>query len=199
MTVGDVAVLRAVGRYQDQNISNNLHYEVVTQTSEEINIWQSLAEIWDAGNTASWLARMIDAYELIGLKVFTAKGDSKVPGIVNVGTAGDVVGDPQESFVCRTITMYTDNANHRVRGRIQLSGAAEAMFNDTDGSVTDAELTALSTLISNLLSPLSSGGDSFKPVIINQTTKVTNDVVEMVPRKTPSVVRSRRVRQFSIG
>lgn len=80
-----------------------------------------------------------------------------------------------------------------------LSGGAESMFDDTDGSVTQAEITALSTMISSLLTPLDLAGDTAKLVLFNPTTDTAVDVIQAIARVTPSVVRSRRIKQFLIG
>lgn len=199
MVVGDVAVVRVVGRFQNQNIVNTMHYALTAVVSDPTDVLTNLAITWDADHGAAWLARMSDAYELIGIKAFVAKGDAVPPGIVPVSISGDVVGDNQEAFVCRTLTIYTSNLNYRVRGRIMLSGGVETMFNDTDGSVTDAEIIALAPLITSLESDIAIGGDIWRLGTYNKTLDVFSDRTILRARKTPSVVRSRRVRQFSIG
>ena len=199
MAVGDVGVLRVVGRFQDQNVVNSIHYEMTEQLSADLVIWEVMAGIWVSDISTAWLARHVVEYELIGVKMFTAKGLAKPPGYIPDGSPGIVVGDPQEAFVCRTLTLYTDEGNPHVRGRVQLSGGAESMFDDTDGSVTTAEVTALDTLALLLLDGLDNAGDVAKIVLWNATLLTTADVVAVKPRITPSVVRSRRVRQFHIG
>lgn len=199
MVVGDVAVVRVVGRFQNQNIVNNLHYALTAVVSDPVDVLTNLAITWDADHGAAWLARMSDAYELIGIKAFVAKGDAVPPGIVPVSLSGDVVGDNQEAFVCRTLTIYTSNLNYRVRGRVMLSGGVETMFDDTDGSVTDAEIIALAPLITSLESDIAIGGDIWRLGTYNKTLDVFSDRTILRARKTPSVVRSRRVRQFAIG
>lgn len=199
MAAGDVAVLRAVGRFQDQNVVNTFHYEITDQGGPEAAQWQELADEWESTNAAAWLARHSDAYELIGIKVFTIKGDSQPPGFASVRLNGDVVGDPQESFICRTVTLYTDNANHRVRGRLMFSGGDEAMFDDTDGSVTGAEIALLNTLVDGFLTPIAGPDNTYKMVLYNKLLDVINNIIAVRGRITPSVVRSRRIRQFLIG
>lgn len=199
MAVLDGVLVRVVGRFQDQNVVNVFHYEVDAQGSTQADLLENLAILWDTVNGAAWLARMSDAYELIGTKAFMADGDSVPPGIAPISLSGDVAGDPQESFVCRTISLYTGNPNHRVRGRVMMSGGAESMFDDTDGSVTDAEITALGALATLFETNMVGGGDTFIPIIFNRTTKGHEPIIKATPRKTPSIVRSRRVRQFLIG
>ncbi|GAG73552.1 unnamed protein product, partial [marine sediment metagenome] len=91
------------------------------------------------------------------------------------------------------------NANYRVRGRVMLSGGVESMFNDTDGSVTDSEITALQPLATSLFNDIEVGGDVWRLGTWNKTLSTFSDRLALRPRKTPSVVRSRRLRQFMIG
>lgn len=199
MAVADTVLVRVVGRFQSQNIVNTFHYEVESQASEQKNLLQNLAILWDTVNGAAWLARMSDAYDLIGTKAFMADGDSVPPGIAPINLSGDVAGDPQESYVCRVVTLYTGNPNHRVRGRVMMSGGAESMFDDTDGSVTDAEVTALGALATLFATDLTGGGDTFTPALYSKAQQRTEPVLKAAARKTPALIRSRRVRQFLIG
>lgn len=199
MAVGDVGVLRIIGRFQAQNIVNTLHYEMTAQASAEAVVWEVMAGVFNSTMTVAWQARHSDAYELVGLKMFTVKGDGKPPGFIPIGDPGDVVGDPQEAFVCRTVTWYTDHLNPRVRGRLMLSGGDEAMFDDTDGSVTSAEVVGLNGLAIVLLLGLDNAGDTAKLVLWNATTQTANDIILGKGRTTPAVVRSRRIKQFLIG
>ncbi|GAH33162.1 unnamed protein product [marine sediment metagenome] len=199
MIVDDVAVVRVVGRFQNQNVVNTFHYQLTAVASAPVSVLTNLAITWDADHGAAWLARMSDAYELIGVKAFVAKGDAVPPGIVPVSISGDVVGDPQEAFVCRTLTIYTTSVNYRVRGRVMLSGGVESMFNDTDGSVTDTEITALQPLATSLFNDIAVGGDTWRLGTYNKVADTFSDRIALRPRKTPSVVRSRRLRQFMIG
>jgi hypothetical protein len=199
MVENDVAVLRVVGRYQNQNISNTFHYFLTALTTPDDDALQNLVQFWETDIADAWLARHVDAYELIGIKAFVADGTSARPGYRAVGTAGDVVGDPQESFVCRVLTRYTDSTNPRVRGRLNLSGGAESMFDDTDGSVTTTEITALETLADLLDEQIIGGDATWTPVIFNTVLSTSEIITKTRPRVTPSVIRTRRIRQFSIG
>lgn len=199
MSANDVAVVRVVGRFQDQNISNSFHYVLLSIDPPDNEALQNLATFWYTDIGAAWLARHSDAYELIGVKAFVAKGDASIPGYYNVGVSGDVVGDPQESYVCRTITRYTGNINPRVRGRAQLSGAVETMFDDADGAVTATEVTALAPLITLLDGNITGGGASWFPCLYDKVLDSTNLIILSKARVTPSLIRSRRIRQYSIG
>ena len=74
MAVDDVVVLRAVGRYQSQNVVNTMHYKITAQTSTELAILASLTLAWDTDIRLEWLARHSDEYTLIGLKAFRVTG-----------------------------------------------------------------------------------------------------------------------------
>jgi hypothetical protein len=199
MQVGDTAVLRVVGRYQFQNISNTFHYDLTDLSPDDPDALQNLTEFWSTDIAPDWLLRHSVDYSLIGIKAFVGQGTSARPGYKAVGTAGDVVGDPQESYVCRVLTRYTDSSNPRKRGRINLSGGVETMFDDTDGSVTTTEVTALATLTALLDEPIVGGGAVWTPVILNPIDNQVEQITKTVARITPSLIRSRRVRQFSIG
>lgn len=197
--VGDVCIMRIVGRFQLQNIVNTMHYEVTVQVDDDAVLWGEFLNDWKDANQAAWIARHSDAYTLIGAKAFTVKGDNKPPGDNLEGVAGGVAGDPQEAYVCRTITLYSDNVSSRVRGRVMLSGGAESMFDDTDGSVTDTEVTALNPLALLLRTEVVGASNSYKPVLFDPVLDTTSDLIQAIPRKTPSLIRSRRTKRFLIG
>jgi hypothetical protein len=199
MTEGDTAVLRAVGRFQNQNISNTFHYTLTTLTTPDSDALANLVAFWATDIVVTWVGVHSDAYELIGVKAFVALGTSARPGYAAVGAVGSVVGDPQESFVCRVLTRYTDNVNPRVRGRLNLSGGVEAMFNDDDGSVTAAHIAELLPLATLLDAPIVGGDAVWTPAIVDKVAQTAEPITKSVPRVTPSVIRTRRIRQFSIG
>lgn len=199
MAVGDIAVMRLVGRYQLQNVVNTLHYEIIEQPAEQVDQWQVLADDWATANATLWLGRHVDEYTLIGIKVFTRAGQTLPPGFATIGTAGSVVAAGNDALVCRTITLYSTNPNYRVRGRLQLSGGAQTMFDVTTGEVTQTEVDALDTLGAQLLQDINETLTHFKMVLWNPTLLQKNDLVEAKGRVTPSVIRSRRARQFNIG
>lgn len=200
MAVDDIALVRVVGRYQSQNIVNNLYYQIVTQNSGEDVIMDLLCNDWDDQLQSDWLDRHIDDYQLIGIRAFSMTGDPKPPGSKAVGQPGNVVGTPQESFVCRTITLYPLTGSSKHRGRVMLSGGVETMFADLDGSVTPAEITLLSDLGDTLIEPLAGPStDAYQLIIFNRTLKTPISIIRGVGRPTPSITRSRRIRQFSIG
>lgn len=199
MSVDDEVILRVVGRYQGQNIVNNLHYKISDQESSEAQILNVLVQAWDGDITTTWLARHIDTYNIVGLKAFNKVGAAKVPGFLAIGSPGAVVGVETPSPMCRTITLYTDSDNYRRRGRVMLSGSADGMFNDDDGGVTSTEIDALTALGQLLNAVLIDGNDSFT-LVLAATDLLTNEVITSVKgRSTPSVLRSRRIKQFLIG
>lgn len=199
MAEGNVAVMRIVGRYQDQNIVNTLHYELETQTGPEPLQWQELCTDWENANLTQWLLSHVDTYTLVGIKVFTAQGDTHPPGFLSVGSAGTVVGISNDALVCRTITLYTDDPNPRKRGRLQLSGGTTAMFDPATGRVTADEITDLDALGAFLLQPLAGVNNTYQMVLWNKLLAQTYEIIRAAGRVTPSVVRSRRAKQFSIG
>lgn len=199
MAVDDVCVIRVVGRYQQQNIVNTLHLQITAQVSNEDEILDQLLTQFDSDIRVAWLACHIDTYEIIGLKAFRVDGAAKVPAYSNIGANGTVAGAEVPSNVCRTITLYTDSTNHRRRGRVMLSGSEQAMFNDTDGSITVAAVGILQTLGNLFDSGHSIDGDVFKYVLPATDLLPVVDVVKSVGRVTPSSVKSRRVSQYLIG
>jgi hypothetical protein len=199
MAVGDACTLRIVGRYQSQNIVNTMYYRIVTQTSGDNDILQSLCTAWDTTFETLWDARHIDTYTLIGLKAFKKTGTPKTPGFLSVGDAGTVVGDEVPSFVCRTLTLYTASTNSRRRGRLMLSGSAQSMFDAADGSLTSGEIGALNTLGATLIGAISNAGDEFEPGLPPTLADTWQDFTDYKARETPSSIRSRRIRQFLVG
>lgn len=199
MAVGDVAVLRVVGRYQLQNIVNTFHYSIIQQAGPEVTQWQALADDWLSANGNIWLARHVDTYSLVGIKVFTTKGIPRPPGFAALDAAGTVVGISNDALVCRTITLYTDAGNHRIRGRLQLSGGTTSMFDPDTGEVTQSEIDDLDILGAQLLQLITESTTDFQMVLWNKLLLGVNEIVLAKGRVTPSVVRSRRPRQFKIG
>lgn len=199
MPVGDIAVLRIIGRYQDQNIVNTMHYRVTSQAGGDDDLWDQLCVEWELTNGPLWLARMGGTYELQGVKAFTVKGDAVPPGTAIIQTTGDLTGDPQESYVCRTITFYTDNANPRRRGRLMLSGGVESLFNDLDGSVASVEVGLLTILGTAFMVDLTSTDNTYEMVIFQKNPEVISIPIKARGRLTPAVLRSRRIKQFIVG
>lgn len=199
MAVDDIVSLRVVGRYQSQNVVNTLHYRVVSQSSSEQELLDNLAEGWLTELETPWLARHLDTYTLIGTKAFNDTGDAKVPGFNASGQGGVVVGEELPSYVCRTITLFTDSDNYRRRGRIMLSSTAVAQLETTDGAVTDAEVTLLTALGNTLMAVLDITTDTFQLCIPPVGELPYEDVTAVRGRKTPSSVTTRRIRQYLIG
>ena len=199
MAIQDVCILKVVGRYQSQNIVNTLHYQVVDQASAETEVLENLILAWQGAIETAWLARHIDSYELVGYKAFNKTGAAKTPSFVPVGSNGAVVGEEMPASQGRTITLYTADAKHRRRGRIMLSGGAVAQFNIDDGAVTSAEQALLGTLGQFFEAVIDNGGDEFRCVIPATAVDSVQQIIDTKGRATPSIIRSRRIRQFLIG
>lgn len=199
MSVGDVCVLRIVGRYQQQNCVSSLHYRITAQTSPDLDVLEKLIEDWADKIEIAWLAAHIDTYELVGYKAFRVDGTAKVPAYNNRGMNGTVTGDEVPSNICRTITLYTASANHRRRGRVMLSGSYQAAFLPTDGSLTTAAVGQLQTIGNLLQAELAETGDTFELVLPASGALPIELVVSAKGRVTPSALKSRRVKQYLIG
>lgn len=199
MAIQDVVILKIVGRYQQQNIVNTLHYQIVDQASAEKEVLDNLILAFQGAIETAWLARHISTYSLVGYKAFNKTGPAKTPSFVAVGSPGAVVGTEMPAAMCRTITLYTADAKHRRRGRIMLSGGAAAQFNTTDGAVTTAETALLGTLGQFFEAIIDNGGDEFRACIPAAGVDSAQGIVDTKGRATPSIVRSRRIRQFLIG
>lgn len=199
MAVDDIAVLRVVGNYQEQNVVNTMHYRITDQGGADVDQWQELCQEWSAAYQVDWLARHIDSYNLVGIKAFTAKGDTRPPGELTIGNAGTVIGDPVFAFVCRTITFYGDSGNARRRGRLMLSGGEDTQFTASRGAVSAGEIIALTALGTSLLNIITTGDNTYAPVLFQKLPETVTALVQAKGRVTPSTIRSRRVRKFLIG
>jgi hypothetical protein len=73
------------------------------------------------------------------------------------------------------------------------------MFSVTDGSVTASEITALETMAATLVTPLVGLAGNFSLCIPPNTTDPVEEITDYAGRPTPSVIRSRRIRQFLVG
>lgn len=199
MPVDDVAVMRIVGRFQDQNIVNTLHYKIVDQTGAPETQWQELCVDWESQNLAVWLTNHVDTYTLVGLKVFTSDGQTRPPGFLSVDSPGTVVGISNDALVCRTITLYTADPNPRRRGRLMLSGGTTSMFDADTGRVTASTVTDLDALGASLLDVITGVNNNYQLVLWNKLLVLASEIIRAAGRVTPSVVRSRRAKQFTIG
>lgn len=199
MAVDDIVGIRVVGQYQGQNIVQVMHYKILAQTDDDHTVLTTLAVQWLADFDTAWLTVHSDQYFLIGVRTFSLTGANKKPGIVSDGSAGAVVGDETPSPVCRTITLYTDSDNFRRRGRLMFSGSVNAMFNVGDGAVTAAQIAALESLGASLIQQVTSAGNEFQPGLAPSGVLPFEPITAQKARKTPSVIRSRRVRGFLIG
>lgn len=203
MAEGDVVTVHVVGRYQQQNIVTTLHYKVANQTKTNHEILPLLLSQWQTKFLSAWLARHLDSYTLVGLKGFGLTGGNKRPAVLVIGDPGVVTGEEMPAPCCRTITLYTDSDNHWRRGRVMLSGTATTMIDQADNSVTDAEVTALATLADLFLDPLEDDEELWQPCLPAGSGVGGAYPIELfkaaLPRKTPSYIRSRRVRGFNIG
>lgn len=202
MAENDIVGVRIVGRYQDQNIVNTMHYRITAQESTEQEILGILAQRWLATHGPLWRARHIDTYRLVGVSAFSLTGLNKVPGIATDGTVGSVTGAELPSSVCRTITLYTNSDNYRRHGRVMLSGSEILQLEVGDGGLTATELALLDALGVTLIADLVDAGDTFTPGLAPVTGPPAlpfEPFTGSLARRTPSSVTSRRIRRFSIG
>ena len=199
MAVGDVSRLVIVGWFQDQNIVNTLHYKHTVQASEEKEVLQELCLQWQAAHETKWLNRHSDVYSLVGYKAFKHSGAGKVPGHVLAGVVGNVAGTANSSFVSRNITLYTDSANHRRRGRIQISGSITTDFDEVTGAVLAAQVVLMQTLGDDILAGLTGPSDEWELCIPDTATLPVETVTAVRARATPGIIRSRRIKSMFIG
>ena len=199
MAQNDIVTLKVVGRYQGQNIVNSINWKILDQSSPETTVLENLCLGFVQDIEAAWLARHIDSYELVGYKAFNHTGAAKTPCFLPSGDAGGVVGEELPASVCRTITLYTASAKHRRRGRIMLSGTAVAMLNTDDGAVTSSEMSSLGTLGTYFTTSLTYGDDTFFCCIPPSGEDPVELIVDTMGRNTPSILRSRRIREFLVG
>lgn len=199
MAVDDVSLIRIVGRYQNQNIVNTLHWKHTAQASTEVYILETLISQFSTAVEGAWLAAHIDTYELVGYKAFRVSGAAKIPAYENRGNNGTVTGTEVPSNVCRTITLYTASANHRRRGRVMLSGSETTMFSTADGSLTTADVALLQAIGDLLDAGLAGGGDEFSVCLPATDALPVELITKSVGRVTPSAIKSRRVSQYLIG
>lgn len=203
MAENDIVGVRVCGRYQEQNIVQTLHYKVATQTAPEHDTLQLLATAFQTKFLSALLARHIDTYTLVGFQTFSLTGTNKRPGYEIAEDPGLVAGVETPSSVCRSITLYCDSDNYRRRGRFLMSGCENTMFNQDDGAVTAAEITALSTIADLLIDPIVADEESWKPVLPAGTgvsgPYPDEEIKASLARRTPANIRSRRVKGFSVG
>lgn len=199
MAVDDIIGIQVHGQYQMQNIVNVMHYKITEQVADDHDVLQQLALQWEIQNKATWLGRHIDTYSLMGLKAFSLTGENKRPGIVHIDEAGAIVGVESPSPLCRVITMYTQSENYRRRGRIMLSGSADAHFDDADGAVAAVEIALLTLLGQTLMADLDDGSEAAEPGLAPTAVLPFEKFTAVLARRTPACIRSRRVRGFAIG
>lgn len=199
MAVGDIAILNIVGRYQSQNIVTTLHYEVITQGSDEEAILGALCTQWKATHESGLVAQLNDQMTIIGYKAFNKVGSATVPGYVDSGTAGTVVDTGLPAFVNKTITLYTASAKYRRRGRFTMSGVSEGELVASDGSILPATLTIMASFGAALLVNVSGGGDEWRLCIPAVGADPVEPIVGVLARPKPTILKSRRIREFLIG
>lgn len=199
MAVDDIVGIQIHGRYQMQNIVNVMHYKITEQVADDHSVLSEFCSGWATALTTAWLARHIDTYSLMGLKAFSLTGANKKPGIIHIDDAGSIVGEECPSPICRVITLYTDSDNYRRRGRLMLSGSADSHFNDADGAVADAELTLLEGLGDDMIADVSNNGNVCEPGLKPTDVLPFAKFTDVLARRTPACIRSRRVRGFAVG
>lgn len=73
------------------------------------------------------------------------------------------------------------------------------MFDDTDGSVASLEVGLLTVLGANLMENIISVDNTYELVFFQKSPEVIALPIKARGRLTPSILRSRRVKQFIIG
>lgn len=202
MAVGNILALKVVGRCQDQNIVNTLHWAVEAQVAAEHEICAQLCEAFANDIQTAWLARHSVDYQLIGYKAHGVLGAAKVPGQKLVDTPGVVTGTTLPASVCRTITVYQTDLPNRHRGRIMLSGTDTLQLDSTDGGVTAAEVVLMQALADLIMAGISDAGDEFSFALWGVDLLENPDalpIAKLVARRTPASVTSRRIRELLIG
>lgn len=199
MAVGDVAVLRVLGTYQNQNIVNTLHYRIITEGSTPQSRLDSLCQQWSTDLQAVWIAAHIDTYELSATQANLVKGNAIPPGEFLIAAAGTVSGVPSPAVNCRTITLYSDSSNHRRRGRVMLSGSDDGDFAAGTGIVVSGAMILMQAIGDALLDSIEPTGDEWALVLYDKATDTTSDIIKAKARPTMSVVTSRRGRPFDFG
>jgi hypothetical protein len=199
MAENDEIGVQIHGRYQDQNIVNVMHYKITAQAASEADILYTLALAWESLHGTTWLSRHLDTYSLMGVKLFSISGANKRPGIQHIDEPGLVTGTEEPAALCRVVTLYTGSDNYRRRGRIMLSGSEILQFNDDDGGVTNAEIILMEALGTALLAPVTSGANTMIPGLRHTAALPFEPYTSALGRKTPALIRSRRVRGFAIG
>lgn len=199
MAVSDIIGVQIHGRYQGQNIVNVMHYRITAQETGEDDILYDFALAWETTFKTTWLARHIDTYKLMGVKFFNLTGVNKRPGIQHIDDPGVVTGTETPSPVCRVVTLYTASTNFRRRGRLMLSGSEDLMFNDDDGGVTNTEITSMENFGTQLIANLVADADVCEPGLAPAGVLPFEPFTSAMGRKTPALLRSRRIRGFAIG
>ena len=199
MSVNNVASLHIVSRFQDQNVVQTLHYEVMEQGSDEEDILQNLCEQWQLTYEAGLQAIVNDDLTIIGYKAFNKVGDATVPGFKDSGNAGSVVATAMPAFINKTLTLYTESTKYRRRGRFSVCGVSETEIGDADGSVTSVARAALLAFGATLITSLTGGGDSWRLVIPATVADPSEPIVGCLARLKPTILKSRRIREYLIG
>lgn len=199
MAVDDVIGIQIHGTFQNQNIVNGMTFQITAQTADDHDVLNYLCLAWETTHKTNWLARHIDSYSLMGLKGFSLSGGNKRPGMVHIDEPGTVTGTEAPSPLCRVITLYTDSDNYRRHGRLMLSAGDTLMFNDADGAVSDAELALLAILGEGMIASINTAGNEFIPGLAPTDVLPFEPFTDVLSRRTPACIRSRRVRGFSIG
>jgi hypothetical protein len=199
MAQDDIVGIRIIGRYQDQNVVNTMHYVMTEQVEDDHNILQSLAEEWENDHATIWLAIHNVDYELVGLRAFSVTGGNKRPGIVHIGDPGVVTGFGEPACICRAVTLYTDSDNFRRRGRLMLSATTSSTLDTTDGSVNATEVDLLSVFGAAMILPLTFTSNIATPGLAPTDVLPFEPFTAALGRKTPPLIRSRRIKGMLIG
>lgn len=200
MANGDILALKLHGIMQDQNCVTTLHYEVTAQSGAEEELCQSLAYEWGENLITSFLALMNDDYTLLGLRADARKAaaGTLVPGFYTSGDPGVVSGTASLASTAGTVTLYVDSANPRHRGRVMFPGRTVTDF-DASGGLTNVTALVLEGFVDTLREPLVGSIGTYQLCVYSKALDVAHDIVAHRAQSAPAVLRSRRIRGYSIG
>lgn len=197
MAVGSILRMSVLGVYQDQNIVNTIHVKVIEQQCDEVDLATKVAGTFIDVETY-WLAVHNQYYQYKGTVVVGTAGSSTIPGYYPRDLPGVVAQDPLLSSIARVITLYGAADNAKIRGRLMLSGASQGDIDETDGRVNiSMGLNTLAALMKQAWTNVQFV--TVVPVIYTKSTQLAREVIKAVPRPTPGVIRSRRIRNFMVG
>jgi hypothetical protein len=194
MAAGPVWQLTITGDIDGQRVQNVLHFRETAAGAGEIPALDLIEAVgltvmpkWAACLSAGWQATS-----------FYCRKVAPVPAIpflrlatgtmAFIGTRGDAVCPPTSALL---LSLYSDEASRRGRGRIYLPGVAEA---DQDaGQIVEALLTAAVVLCEELDDTITdANGGQYNPCVFSRVDVEGYDVITAQPQTNLATQRSRR-------